>query len=478
MTLQETLARMSELRTELETLAAVEGDLDETQRADWQSMTEEWDALDASRAEMQARKDRLEAVRNASLEPGNVEPIDAPQVIVRDDIYDPNQLNSLNGVERGTYLYDHASRAIESWGDEHGVTAEWQESAAKLIAGSKRPRAKGSKLVAEHILRFGNPDYVDAFYSYLEGGKTNLSEDESRAYRAALNEGTTTQGGFIVPPFLDPSIILTNNGITNPMRSISTVKTIGTQTWKGVTSAGVTAEWTAEAAEVADASPTVAQPTITPIRADAYVQASREMLEDTDIATEIAMLFADAKDRLEGAGFVVGTGSTQPNGVVTAVAGTTASRVAGSSGAAGAADFVLADVYALKNALPPRYRPGASWLGEQTVLNKIRRFGEGVTANAAFWTDLNADIPPLLLGKPVYEASSMDNTIVSGSNDDVLLFGDFSKYYIVDRIGMEVLFNDLVLGSNRRPTGEVAWVCFWRTGGDCVDTNGFRLLRL
>lgn len=395
---------------------------------------------------------------------------------ISEDIYDLAGLRSETPRDRGAKLEDRAMRSIESWHTDHGVDEQWQEAAEKLVRGAKRSEA--SRIIAEHVLRFGNPDYVDAFYSYLGGGDRALSSEQHNAVRAAMNEGTTTQGGFIVPPFLDPAIILTNNGTINPFREISTVKTIATQTWKGVTSAGVTAEWTAEAAEVADASPTVAQPSITPVRADAYVQASMELLQDTDIATEIAMLFADAKDRLESTAFAVGTGSTQPKGIVTALQAVTASRVAGSSGAAGAADFVLADVYALPAALPPRHRPNSSWVGELTILQKIRRFGEGVTANAAFWVDLGVGIPPTLLGRPVYQSAEMDNTIVSGSNDDILVLGDFRKYYIVDRIGMEVQFNPMVLGSNRRPTGEVAWVCFWRVGADTVDANAFRMLRV
>jgi HK97 family phage major capsid protein len=202
------------------------------------------------------------------------------------------------------------------------------------------------------------------------------------------------------------------------------------------------------------------------------------MLEDTDISGDIGMLLADARDRLESTAFAVGTGSTQPKGIVTALQAVTASRVAGSSGAAGAADFVLADVYALANALPPRYRPNSSWMAEQSILNRTRRFGEGSTANAAFWADLGVAIPPLLLGRPVYQSSEMDSTIVSGSNDDILILGDFRQYYIVDRIGMQLMYEPLVKGANRRPTGEVGWVAFWRVGGDTVNADAFRMLRV
>jgi hypothetical protein len=175
--------------------------------------------------------------------------------------------------------------------------------------------------VAEHIAQLSDERYVQGFYDYLKGGWGELPSDISRFCRQvnserAMSEGaggtSTTAGGYMVPPFLDPAIILTNVGVSNPFRGIATIKTITTATWKGVTSAGVTAEWTAESSEMTDASPTVAQPTITPVRADCYIQASFEMIEDTNLTSELAMLFADARDRLEGTAFAWGTGSTQP----------------------------------------------------------------------------------------------------------------------------------------------------------------------
>jgi HK97 family phage major capsid protein len=318
----------------------------------------------------------------------------------------------------------------------------------------------------------------------MAGGTDVMTEAERVALaqgrdRAAMAEGATTTGGFMVPIFIDPTIILTNTGMVNPFRSIATVKTIATQSWKGVTSAGVTAEWTAEAAEMTDASPTVAQPVITPVRADAYVQASWEMLEDTSIATELAMLFADARDRLEGTSFAVGTGSTQPTGVVTALQLVTASRVDATTNGA----FGAIDVFALDNALPPRWRSNASWVANKAYLNRIRQMATGSGPQFAFWVDFGGGMPPSLIGYPVYETSAMQAALstATASNDDVVILGDFrAGYYIVDRIGLSVLSTAGlgVMGANRRPTGETGFAAFWRVGGKTVIDDAFRMLRL
>ena len=48
----------------------------------------------------------------------------------------------------------------------------------------------------------------------------------------------------------------------------------------------------------------------------------------------------------------------------------------------------------------------------------------------------------------------------------------------MDRIGTVIAYNPLVIGSNRRPTGEVGWFAYWRVGADTVDANAFRALRV
>ena len=117
-------------------------------------------------------------------------------------------------------------------------------------------------------------------------------------------------------------------------------------------------------------------------------------------------------------------------------------------------------------------------MASRTVLNSVRQLGTSTSAHS-FWTDFGGGLPSSLIGNPVYESSAMDTTIVSGSNDDILNLGDFANgYVIVDRVGLSIAYNPMVLGSNRRPSGEVGWFATWRVGGDAVNANAFRGLRL
>jgi HK97 family phage major capsid protein len=283
---------------------------------------------------------------------------------------------------------------------------------------------------------------------------------------------TDANGGYLVPFTLDPTIILTNAGAANPFRQISTIKTIATDTWNGVTSAGVSAEWTAEGVEAADATPTVGQPTITPKKADAWVFGSYEVLADSGFASELGRLLADAKDRLEAAAFATAnTGATIPRGVVAAVAAVTASIVTSATTNA----FVVGDVYNTSDALRPRDAAQASWAANKKIYSKIRQFD--TSGGGAFWANLGMGVPNLLLGQPQYEASSMASVITTGAN--ILLAGNFAEFYIVDRVGMSVIYDPMVKSTgNGRPTGQGGWYAFWRVGSDVVDASAFRLLQL
>jgi len=100
-----------------------------------------------------------------------------------------------------------------------------------------------------------------------------------------------------------------------------------------------------------------------------------------------------------------------------------------------------------------------------------------VYGGSAFWANLGMATPAQLLGQPVYETSTMTATVTTGSN--LVVAADFSEYLIYDRVGMEMRYNPVVIGSSgQRPTGQAAWFAFWRIGADTLNANSGRLLQL
>lgn len=338
---------------------------------------------------------------------------------------------------------------------------EHREAAENLI---KRASRKQKPLFAQHMLLTGSEAYSEMFTKYM------LSPNDN-AQRAALSL-TNANGGYLVPFTLDPTVILTNVGSANPYRQISNIKRTATNTWNGVASTGMNAAWLAEAGVVADASPTFSNIVITPQKASAWVFGSYEILEDSDFESELPMLLADAKDRLEEAAFAAGTGSGQPKGIT--VAATTVYTTADTTGHT----VAVADVYGAQAALPARFRRNAAWVAGISFINRARQLD--TAGGSSYWTNLGQGQPERLLGGGIYESTSIA-ALVGGAGTAgtlVAVYGDFSQYAIVDRIGMSVLYEPMVKDiTTGRPTGQGGWFAFWRVGADALVPGAFRVIK-
>jgi len=234
----------------------------------------------------------------------------------------------------------------------------------------------------------------------------------------------------------------------------------------------VNAVWTLEGAVATDNTPTVGTLQITPQKATAYLFGSFEVLSDSDFAQQLPELLADAKDRLEEGAFALGTGlAGQPKGLIPA--GTVLASAAGNAliGPRGA------DVYALMAALPARFRgPRArnAWVANLNTINELRNIPSFAGSFNSIVNDNGGE--PTMLGRPFVESTSVVGTFANAAK--VLAFADMSQYYIVDRIGMSVVYDPIVLGAGQLPSGQGAWYAFWRVGADAAVPTAIRVLSL
>jgi HK97 family phage major capsid protein len=262
----------------------------------------------------------------------------------------------------------------------------------------------------------------------------------------------------------------------NTIRRLARVVTLtdGQPAWNGITSAGVTASWDGEVVEVSDDSPTFGNPQIPTERAQALVQASISAAEDiANLATDVMMMFADAKDRLEGAAHANGPGTNDsPTGVFAAVAAVTASRVVSTP----AATIGLVDLNSVYTGVPARYRRNSTWVANPVYTVAIKALGTALSAS--YSGDLTEPVAGRILGRPLVESDDAPTTQTTTALDREVLLGDFQQYVIVDRpAGMSVeyiphLFNT----SNNLPDGRRAWYASWRNGADVTNVDAFRLL--
>jgi HK97 family phage major capsid protein len=417
---------------------------------------QEWDTLNAERDEVAATVDELE-VRAARLAELAAEPTShergahfhsaRPGAVRGNDIYDLSTVRAnFADLDAATgELRDRGMRAVEQSVIPHpdADQAKCKEAMERLL------NREDGGVVARRILTTCSPAYKRAFAKAFAGA--HLTPEEMRA----LTVGTAAEGGFAVPATLDPTIIPTSNGTVNPMRAISRVEQITTDTWQGVTAGGITANRRAEAAESTDNAPTLAQPEITPTRVDVFIPFSIEVGQDwSALQSEMAVLIQDAKDDEEAASFVTGVGT---------------------------ASFAVANLYSLEEALAPRFRARAQVIGNRAQYNRVRQFD--TQGGASIWTpslrDGLANNPVGntgydLLGYPANEASAMASVLTAGSA--LLVIGDFRYYIIVDRIGMSIDLIPHLFGASGRPTGQRGLFAFWRNSGKVASAAAFKKL--
>jgi HK97 family phage major capsid protein len=396
------------------------------------------------------------------------DPLGDPDSVEARRFKDPWNVDEIRGgLAPDARLAEYRSRALSAIEKMNGANDRTRAIATDLVENQD---SKDGRL-AQLTLATSSPQYLRAFTKLLGSrGDTGLLEPEERAVVARAMSLTDTAGGFLIPFQLDPNIILTAAGSRNRVRQISRVVQATGDVWSGISSAGVTGSWDAEAAEVSDDSPTLAQPQVPVYKINIFVAASIEVAGDgTNVAGEVAKMIAFEKDRMESVAFVTGSGSGEPTGIVTALTGT------GSVINSAATDtFAVADVYALDSALPARYADNATWLGHRAIYNLVRRFD--TSGGASLWTTLGNGLPGELLGRPAVTAEGMDSAVTALAANPLLVFGDFENYVIADRVGTTIQYIPFLMGANRRPTGQVGWYAYARVGADSVNDGAFRML--
>lgn len=338
--------------------------------------------------------------------------------------------------------------------------------------------------VARRILVTETDDYRSAFLKATTRPNPILTPEEQRAllqweeFRAA-SEGTSSAGGYGIPVYIDPSIIMTSQGSSNPFLSIARQVQVNTNAWKGVSSAGVTWSFDSEAAQVSDDTPTLAQPSVTVFMARGFIPFSIEVADDYPaFASEMQRLLAEGYDELLVDKLTRGNGSTEPKGILTALSANTNVRVTVTTvGTIGAPD-----PYKVWQQVPQRFRRNASWLMSVSANNAVRQIGStnvyhGYTVNLpSGWADQ-------LFNSPVYESAYMPATTTSNTAPEgVAVVGDFSNFVIARNGGMNVelaplLFQQTTAGTGfGLPTGQRGWFAHTRIGSNSVNDLGFRLL--
>lgn len=459
--------RANALRHDLSEYATRDGEPSAEERAQFAADLAEFDGVGPELDAMRSELAQLEAVVSAPEQAREV--VQSPTIMVRKANPIDDEMSQYGPLEQ---VRGAARTAVE----RIPLTDDSVRNA--LYRSLERADDITGKL-SRHVIAASRPAYRSAWSKLISGSAWSLTAEESRAVEHVRAASLTdASGGFAVPTVLDPTLQVSGSHdglLPNAIRATARVVQTTADNYNVNSTAGITAGWAAEAAESSDNAPTIAQTTITPIRAQAFVPFSIEISQDWPaFEAEQRDLLMVARDDLELSGFTLGNGSNQPLGVIYDMYTNYSGQVQTS---ATTDTFAIADVYATVAKVAARYRGRGSWVANELIFDKVRQFN--ANGGATLWSQLDASRPATVLGRPGYSDGQMDGTITAAAENYVLLFGDMAAgYTIVDRVGMTVELVPHLLGSNRRPTGQRGLYAMWRTGGRVVDSAALGLLNV
>jgi HK97 family phage major capsid protein len=201
---------------------------------------------------------------------------------------------------------------------------------------------------------------------------------------------------------------------------------------------------------------------------DAYMYSSKsvlvslQLLQDSsvDVPSMIGRLLGERIGRIQNDHFTTGTGSSQPNGIVTA----------STSGVTGVADPPTYDNFVdLVHSVDPAYRENARFMFSDATLKTLKKIKvlqySGDTIGIPLWTPgLSAGQQDTILGYQFVVNQSMASP---GSSAKKVIFGDLSKYMIRDVRDITLVR----LNERYADYHQVGFLAFARSDGDLLDAG-------
>lgn len=304
-----------------------------------------------------------------------------------------------------------------------------------------------------------------AFTSFLRRGVERMAADEVKT----LTVATDTAGGFLAPPEFG-SEVLKRLVEFSPLRQYARVVSISAPQIRyprRVNSVG--ASWVSETGDRTGSEPSFEQVALTPYELATFVDVSTALLEDNayDLDGELAIEFAEAFGKTEGAAFVSGTGTGQPRGLFTA-GGITEIKTGAASNfpAANPADVLIG----MFHALPTVHAQRGAWVMNRKTLGAIRQWKDGQGRYLVI-DPISESAATTLLGRPIVEAVDAPD-IAAGATP--IMFGDLQGYRIIDRVDLQTLRDPFT----RAAVGQVRIHGRKRVGGDVTHPDRFIRLKV
>ena len=339
----------------------------------------------------------------------------------------------LNGEEQQKYDKLFADQ------DELRKTMEAEERQVELersLAGQKldEDRSKEGNDGKRSGPR-GSEEYRDAFGALLRGGVQSLNPDQVRA----LSAGAGSEGGFFVMPEQTVGTLIKAIDDEVMIRQWATKFTVASAASLGAVSLDADpadADWTSEIKTGnEDSSMAFGKRELVPNPLAKRIKVSNKLLRQVPSVESLVMSRLAYKFGIsEEKAYLTGNGAKKPLGLFTASNdGIGAGRdvVGGNTATSMVMDGLISAKYALKSG----YQKNAKWLFHRDGVSQIAKLKD--TSNQYLWQPSKKEgEPDMLLGLPVYQSEFVPNTFTA--NQYVGIIGDFSYYWIVDALDMQI----------------------------------------
>ncbi len=291
-------------------------------------------------------------------------------------------------------------------------------------------------------------------------------EAEMRDFRAflkgekrALQADSDTEGGYLIAPQTVAALLLANVKNETFVRQMAHIETITQAESLGVVSLDTDlddADWTPEIVETTpDEALRLGKRALKPNQLAKETKLSRTLVRRTAGAAETLVLdrlgykFGTTMENV----YLNGDGVDKPLGVFTPSAqGISTSRDVATDNTATA---ITGDgLIEAKHTLKGQYWNRATWVFHRDAIKKIRKLKDG-TSDQYIWqpglgvgSNLVNGLPDTILDLPYRMSEYAPNTFTSGLYVGIL--GDFSYYWIVDALQLEIqVLNELYSRTNQ-----------------------------
>lgn len=290
--------------------------------------------------------------------------------------------------------------------------------------------------------------------------------DEQRAQSI----GTPSGGGYTVPQDFASGIEVALKAFSGVRQAATVIPTADGRAlpWPTVNDTTISGALITE--NTADSEQDVTFGTLT---LNAYTFTSRlvrvsiELLQDSaiDVSALLGRLLGDRLGRGTAAYYATGTGSSQPQGIVTA---STLGKTAASATA-----FTYDEMLDLKHAVDPAYRINSRWMMNDAILKAVKKLKD-LDGRPIWQPNIAQVVPATIDGDGYVIEQGMSSALTTGQK--IMVYGDLSKFHIRDVLGYQLVVLRELYAANR----QVGFNMFMRTDSKLVDagTNPVKYLIL